>query len=558
MRTARRRHSSNVGRLIGITRNAQTVAYTYDRFGRTLQDGGLVYEYDKNGNRKKLTYPGGVQAIYGFDFADRPTSLNYDAGSGQQPLVSGVAYRALGPLTALTLGNGLVETRTFDARNFVDRVQAGSLMDWDYTLDLVGNPTAITGSINGVTFSPTFAYQDNLYFLTQGNGPWGNRAWTYDKVGNRLTVARTSEPTQSYGYTGHNPKLQTVTPAPGWGTGSWAYEYDAAGNQTQLLEADAEGPTQTSFFDAAADGRMSALRTTNGPSRTDMTYDGRGFLRRALLTVTPPGDYIDVAPVYSSDGMLYSRSEQRQSSGGTAGNAEDDPSFSQLSTDTTQLFYFAGRPVAQLTNEVQLLYLTTDHLATPVLATDTTGSVVWAGALEPFGAMWTATADNPDTGGFAASAQRRVGAAAGRRGRSPGVLGTPGPPPTSRLSAEKVFLRYPGQWVSDAFRVTGTQQDVVHNVNRWYEPATGRYSRPDPLGLRGGINLFAYVASRPTSLIDPLGLQCEVPRDWRICLERVFGSEATDVEIVEYSGMNPPDGPDRSRRAGSLYRTRPD
>jgi hypothetical protein len=27
----------------------------------------------------------------------------------------------------------------------------------------------------------TYAYQDYSYFLTQGDGPWGSRAWTYDR-----------------------------------------------------------------------------------------------------------------------------------------------------------------------------------------------------------------------------------------------------------------------------------------------------------------------------------------------------------------------------------------
>ena len=29
-----------------------------------------------------------------------------------------------------------------------------------------------------------------LHYLTQGDGPWGSLAWTYDKIGNRLTENR--------------------------------------------------------------------------------------------------------------------------------------------------------------------------------------------------------------------------------------------------------------------------------------------------------------------------------------------------------------------------------
>lgn len=44
------------------------------------------------------------------------------------------------------------------------------------------------------------------------------------------------------------------------------------------------------------------------------------------------------------------------------------------------------------------------------------------------------------------------------------------------------------------------------NVHRWYQPATGRYSRPDPLGLFDGPNPYLYAFANPTGVIDPLGL----------------------------------------------------
>jgi RHS repeat-associated protein len=487
----------DVGRLTGITRSGQTIAYTYDRFGRVLQDGALASEYDKNGNRSRILYPGSVAALYTYDFADREATLSYDSGGGAQPLVTSAGYKALGPLTALSFANGLSETRLFDQRYFPDRIQAGALLDWDYTVDAVGNPTAITGSIIGTAYSTNFAYRDHLYFLTQGDGPWGNRAWTYDKIGNRLSFAKTSEPNSTYTYSGsgHNPKLATITPAPGWGTGSWAYTHDPASNQTSILESNDEGAVQATFYDIAADNRMSALRTDTGPLRTDFLYDGRGFLRQALQNVVGSTDSIRVTPVYSSEGMLMARTEERQWTGATTGPDGEDQTSTENSTETTQLFYLAGRPVAQLTSGSDLLYLTTDHLGMLVLATDSSGAASWAGGVEPFGKTWTAGTDNPDP---------EPSTVGGLHSTAASVLG--------RLSSEKIFLRYPGQWTSDAFRVTGAQQEIYYNLYRWYEPATGRYISPDPLGLFIGSSEeapphpFAYVDSRPAFFTDSLGL----------------------------------------------------
>lgn len=44
------------------------------------------------------------------------------------------------------------------------------------------------------------------------------------------------------------------------------------------------------------------------------------------------------------------------------------------------------------------------------------------------------------------------------------------------------------------------------NIFRWSRAGWGRYTLADPIGIRGGINLYAYVNGNPVNAIDPYGL----------------------------------------------------
>ena len=52
---------------------------------------------------------------------------------------------------------------------------------------------------------------------------------------------------------------------------------------------------------------------------------------------------------------------------------------------------------------------------------------------------------------------------------------------------------------------------VLYNWHRYYDPSIGRDISADPIGQRGGLNLYTYALNSPTGVIDPLGLYVSNP-----------------------------------------------
>nr|WP_275895870.1 RHS repeat-associated core domain-containing protein [Serratia marcescens] len=51
------------------------------------------------------------------------------------------------------------------------------------------------------------------------------------------------------------------------------------------------------------------------------------------------------------------------------------------------------------------------------------------------------------------------------------------------------------------------ESGLHYNLFRYYEPEVGRFTTQDPIGLRGGLNLYQY-APNPLMWVDPYGLSC--------------------------------------------------
>lgn len=155
--------------------------------------------------------------------------------------------------------------------------------------------------------------------------------------------------------------------------------------------------------------------------------------------------------------------------------------------------YKGSSPVALITNKV--LHYHNDHLQTPRSMTNAADETVFKMQMLPFG-----------------SVERYI------------------------KSDEFSNLRFPGQ-------VFDYPTDFYYNYFRYYDPDTGRYISTDPIGLEGGINLYAYVLNDPVNLVDPLGLYW-FRQDWQE--PGVVGRPGTPVPpeglISEFIEQNVPAG----------------
>jgi RHS repeat-associated protein len=110
----------------------------------------------------------------------------------------------------------------------------------------------------------------------------------------------------------------------------------------------------------------------------------------------------------------------------------------------------------------ELYYFQNDHLGTPTSLTNTENESVWEAVYAPFGEakvnMYSTVVNN---------------------------------------------FRFPGQYYD-------AETGLHYNWNRYYDPSTGRYLTPDPIGLAGGLNLYAYVQNNPVNFVDPMGLETTI------------------------------------------------
>ena len=223
---------NGLGRLTGMSDPSGTYVYGYNADGNLVSvqktvDGVTYttgYDYDEAGLLTGMTYPDGRTVTYERDGAGNVTRVTTTEDAITSVVADNIGYLPFGPLTNMTLGNGLTQTRDFDQLYRAASRQVQGFQDLAYSLDAVGNITGITDQI-AAPASQTFGY-DDLYRLTSATGSYGTIGYTYDSVGNRLTRTADGQ-TDTYAYEPGTHKLTGIT-----GPGAQTFGYDAVGNIT--------------------------------------------------------------------------------------------------------------------------------------------------------------------------------------------------------------------------------------------------------------------------------------------------------------------------------------
>ncbi len=367
-------HGFGVGRLTSVADAAGSLARSYDERGNITQEARLkgtlrlntFYAYDAASRLASIVYPSLWRASYSRDIMGRITGIKAGliVASVRQsitplPVVSNISYEPFGPVTALTFGNNVAETRSFDLdyrlTNLSDTGNA-AVQNLTYAYDAGDNVRTITDSVNPGN-SQTLGY-DVLNRLSSATGGYGNYSWTYNPASSRLTETL-GMVTTSYGYGAHNNQLLTLT-VNGIVTQNIGYTADGNSNSFNpgIMSPDHALITSLDYNQA---GQLAAVMS-GSDALAQYTYDAFG--QRLVKALTG-----GAGAIYQNDreGRLLEETDAH-------GVAQAD------------YIYLDGRPVATISPSSKAVYfLHADRLGTPQLATDSVQQTAWSATYLPFG-----------------------------------------------------------------------------------------------------------------------------------------------------------------------------
>jgi RHS repeat-associated protein len=466
-----------------------TTQYSYDAIGRvTLQDvptagQDVTFDYDVPQSDCSASEQFGVGRLAKMTDESGNTRYCYDRHGNvvrkvQQvdlgtTLTTGATYDSAGNVIALTYPSGAIVTYTRNGSGQVTRVDAKPTAA-AAQVTLVSNMTYLpfAGSVTSIAYgngrTQWRSYDQNYRIDAMNDGvPADGLYMDYaiDAAGRITAVNERTSLYRTYQYDG----LDRLTAEKNGAINIESFTYDASGDrQTKTVGAS----TSTNTY-AADSHRLTNNRTydASGNIVTQGTFllphDDRGRLREFHISGVHQQSY-----VYNGFGERVLRigvqnpSITNQFVYDESGHLLGE--YNSTGGRIAEYVWVEGLLVGVLkphgTSTYQ--YVETDALGTPrAVINPVTNTTIWRWDLTQT-AFGDHSADNdPDANGV----------------------------------VYNFNLRYPGQYYNGL-------DFISYNYYRDYDARTGRYLQSDPIGLRGGINTYAYANGTPLTAIDAEGL----------------------------------------------------
>ena len=450
------------GRLVRAVSPDADMTFTRDALGRILTEttnGRTVTStYDALGQRTSRTTPSGAASDWDYDPRGRPRELRragqaitfaYDPAGRE-------TRRGLGPDAALNQSwdaNHQLLSQTVTTRRGAPgpaTVGPGRLpRRRDYTYSPDGHLTDIDDPRTGVRHFDL----DPMRRVTAITGANWRERYAYDGMGNITDAAwpAAGDPGDD-GLVGQGGRDYTGTLIRRAGT--VRFGHDAQGRMTLRQRTRLTAKPDTWRFTWNADDRITGVTTPDGQN-WHYLYDafGRRVAKQRLAddgTITERVDFTWDGPT------LAEQTHTRPGSSPTIITWDWEPDSFRPLTQTNRRRRTSENG-EQEWFDAQFHTIITDLVGTPTDLISPDGTLAWT--------------NNPTLWGIT---------------------------PIPILGAADCPFRFPGQY-HDA------ETGLAYNYHRHYDPTTGRYTSPDPLGLAPAINPFSYTPN-PSAWIDPFGL----------------------------------------------------
>jgi RHS repeat-associated protein len=396
-----------------------------------------------------ITYPSGNRVNYSYDASGFVSAISVTAVNPNGVGLSATTTALIGTVT-YNADNNPSGWKWSDAKaRTIGYDSVGQVAS--YTL---GDPNG-TGNAAGVLRTVSRDPAERITGYTHTNNGSAvtslDQGFGYDNL-NRLVTDTVSPASTSYSYdeTG-NRTSKTI--------GGTTYTNTVASTSNRLTQTQDVGGTSSVSYDA--DGRVS------GDGTNTYTYNDRGRMTSAstasgTVTFTYNGLNQRASKALGGASTYYVYDEAGQLLG----------EYDNTGAPVYETIYLGGMPVGALKQTgsagasniaVTLYNVDADQVAAPRMITKQDHTIVWRwDTAEAFGG----TAPNQDPSG----------------------VGT------------FVFnQRFPGQ-------VFDSETGLFQNWNREYNAELGSYIESDPIGMKGGINTYAYVGADPVKFTDASGL----------------------------------------------------